>query len=324
MKLNVLACLAAATVVVCAWDGALADSFPSRPIAMIVPSAPGGGNDLVARVIADAMGRELNQRVIVENRSGAGGTIGINQVARSPADGYTIALGSSATMAIAPNFYKEATYNPQTDFTSIGLICDSPLVLMVNPSLPVHTAKDLIEFAKKEDGKLVFASGGRGTPAHVAAKMFENMANIHVIHNPYKGAGPAMNDLMGNFAQMLFTSVPPAIGNIKGGRLRAIAVSSKKRTDALPDVPTIAESAIPGFEASQRYWLIAPLGLPKDIVKQLNTALNAALAADGVKKILAQEGATLMPSTPEEAQDNIKAEGRRWAEVSKMITDKSK
>lgn len=316
---TITAGLIAATVGV-----ASADDYPSRPVTMIVPSAPGGGNDLVARVIADAMGRQLSQSIVIENRSGAGGTIGINQVARSAADGYTIGLGSSATMAIAPNFYKEATYNPQTDFTSIGLICDSPLVLMVNPSLPVHSAKELIEYAKQQDGKLVFASGGRGTPAHVAAEMFERMAAIHVIHSPYKGAGPAMNDVMGNHAQILFTSVPPAIGNINGGKLRAIAVSGSQRTSALPNVPTIAESALPGFQASQRYWLIAPLGLPKDIVEKLNAALNAALGSESVAKTLAQEGATLMPSTPDAANADMKSEGQRWTSLSKMISDKSK
>jgi tripartite-type tricarboxylate transporter receptor subunit TctC len=261
----------------------LSQSYPTRPIMLVVPFAAGGGNDVVARVIAEKIGRTLGQQVVVENRPGAAGTIGTLQVAKSAPDGYALGLGSNATLAIAPAHYPHAGYNPLISFSPVGLIATSPLVLMVHPSVPARSVQELIAYAKTEPGRLTYGSGGNGSPAHVTGALFAKRAAIKLTHVPYRGTGPAITDLLGGHITMIFSPLPAAIGHIKDGTLRALAISGAVRSSVLPEIPTIAESALSEFESTQRYGLIAPSGTPDAIIAKLNAALRDALASDDVE-----------------------------------------
>ena len=294
---------------------ATAQDYPTRQITLIVPQAAGGGNDVIARILADKMGRTLGQQIVVENRPGAGGTIGTRQLAKSTPDGYTLAMGSTGTVAMAPTAYPNVGYDPRKDFAPIGMIARSAIVLVVGPSVPARSVRELIELAKKEPGKLTYGSGGAGTGNHLAGVLFETMAGIKMTHVPFRGANPAINDVMGGHVSMIFSSLPPTLGNIKSGNLRALGMGTKARSPVLPDVPTISESGVPGFESEQRYGLLAPVGTPAPIVARLNAALQDALASDDVKARIAADGAEPARTTPEGYAQDIDQEETKWAKV---------
>jgi len=313
-----VAALAAATVsgvVLSALLPAHAEDYPTRAITLIVPYTAGGGNDAMARVVAQRMSVTLGQAIVIENRGGAGGSIATRQVAKATPDGYTLGLGGTGTLAIDPTLYPNVGYDPRKDFSPIGLIATGALVIVVNPTLPVRDVKELIALAKAEPGKINFASAGTGSGIHLGTELFATMADIKLTHIPYKGSGPALSDLLGNHVALYFSSLPPALGLIQSGQLRALAVTGPKRSAVLPDLPTVAEAALPGFEAVLHYGIVAPAGTPRPIVDKLNAALREAVASDDVRKRLDAEGAEPLITTPEEYAADIDREETKWSAV---------
>jgi tripartite-type tricarboxylate transporter receptor subunit TctC len=296
---------------------ASAQDYPNRPITLVVPFPPGGSTTIVGRIIADRMSEALGQSIVVDNRGGAGGTIGSRAVSKSAPDGYTILLGYSGTLAIGPTLYGNVGYDPRKDFDPIGRIGTAPNTLVVHPSVPVHSVRELIAYAKTNPNGLNFGSAGIGTVSHVCGEYFASAAGITLTHVPYKGTGPAIIDLLGGHIPVTFAPVPATHDNAVTGKLRMLAVTSAVRSTLLPDVPTIAEAALPGFEAVLRYGLVAPPGTPRPIIERLNAALNNALASDDVRSRLAIEGAEPLPSTPEEYAADIDREETQWSKVVK-------
>ncbi len=294
---------------------AAAQDYPNRPITLVVPFPPGGSTSIVARIISDKLSEALGQQIVVDNRGGAGGTIGTRAVARSTPDGYTILLGYTGTLAIGPTLYPSAGYDPRKDFAPIGLIGHAPNSLVVHPSFAVHSVKELVVYAKANPGKVSYGSAGVGTVSHVSGVYFASAAGVSVTHIPYKGTGPALADLIGGHIPMAFAPIPATHANIAEGKLRGLAVTSAKRSSLLPDVPTIAEAGVSGFEASLYYGLVAPAGTPRPIVDRLNKALRDALASDEVRKRLATDGAEPVPSTPEEYATHIDQDETKWSKV---------
>jgi tripartite-type tricarboxylate transporter receptor subunit TctC len=278
-----------------------AQAYPTRAITLVIPFAPGGSTSIVGRVIADKISALLGEKIIVDNRPGAGGTVGTKAVAKSDPDGYTIMLGYTGTLAIGPSLYKNAGYDPRKDFAPIGMIGNAPNSLVVHPSFPAKSVAELIAYAKANPGKVNFGSAGAGTVSHITGEYFARAAGITLVHIPYKGTGPALTDLLGGHIPML----------------RALAVTSLIRTNLLPEVPTIAESGLPGFDASLYYGLVAPAGTPRSIIDKLNAALRAALASDEVKKQLTQDGTAITPSTPEQYAVFIDKEETKWSQLVK-------
>ena len=294
-----------------------AQSFPERPITLVVAFAPGGSTSIVARAVSDKMSEALGQKIIVDNRAGAGGTIGTKAVAGSAPDGYTIALGYTGTLAIGPTLYSNAGYDPRKDFAPIGIIGNAPNSLVVNPTFPAKTVAELIAYAKTNPGKVSFGSAGVGTASHVSGEYFATAAGIKLVHVPYKGTGPALTDLIGGHIPMAFAPIPATHSQISSGTLRALAVTSATRTSLLPDVPTIAETGLAGFDASLYYGLVAPAGTPRPMIDKLNAALRAALASDDVKKRLVADGTEVTPSTPEEYAAFIDRDEKKWSQIVK-------
>jgi tripartite-type tricarboxylate transporter receptor subunit TctC len=292
-------------------------SYPDRPITLIVPYAPGGGNDVVARAVADAMGKSLGQPVVIENRGGAGGSVGTRQVAKAAPDGYTLGLGGTGTLAIDPTLYPNVGYDPRKDFTPIGLIATSPLIILVHHSVPARNVRELITLARAQPSKLNYASAGSGSGIHLGTVLFTETAGIDLTHIPYKGSGPALTDLLGGHVQIYFSSLPPAIGLVKEGKLRALGITSLQRSPSFPDVPTVAEQGLPAFEAVLHYGIVAPAGTPPAIVDKLNRALRAALADPTVHSHLATEGAEPLPTSPNEYAADIDREETKWSTLVK-------
>jgi tripartite-type tricarboxylate transporter receptor subunit TctC len=294
-----------------------AQDYPSRPITLVVPYAAGGGNDVMARAAADKMSRTLGQQIVIENRGGAGGSIATRQIAKSAPDGYTLGLGGTGTLAINPTLYANAGYDPRKDFAPVGLIATSALVVCVHPSLPVRSIADLIALAKKEPGKLNYASAGAGSGIHLGTEYFATMAGIKLTHVPYKGSSPALTDLVGGHVAIYFSSLPPAVGLVKEGKVRALAVTGTKRSPIFPDLPTVAEAALPGYEAVLHYGIVAPAGTPRAIIDKLSAALRAAVMSDDLRTRLADDGAEPLPSTPEEYAADIDREETKWSAIVK-------
>jgi tripartite-type tricarboxylate transporter receptor subunit TctC len=294
---------------------AVAQDYPSRPITLVVPYAAGGGNDAMARIAGEKMSKTLGAQMVIENRGGAGGSIATRQVAKAAPDGYTLVIGGTGTLAINPTLYGNVGYDPRRDFTPVGLIGTSALVVLVHPSLPVHAVKDLIALAKKEPGKLNYASAGAGSGIHLSTEYFLSEAGIHVTHIPYKGSGPALTDLVGGHVAIYFSSMPPAIGLVKEGKVRALAVTGAQRSPLFPDIPTVAESALPGFEAVLHYGIVGPAGMPRAVVEKLNGALRAAVTSDDFKARLAADGTEPLASTPEEYAADIDREETKWSAI---------
>jgi tripartite-type tricarboxylate transporter receptor subunit TctC len=314
---RVLAASLSALAVVATLSGAAAQDYPNRPITLVVPFPPGGSTSIVARIIGEKMSEQLGQQVVIDNRGGAGGTIGSRAVSRSAPDGYTILLGYTGTLAIGPSLYPNVGYDPRKDFAPIGLIGHAPNSLVVHPSFAVNSVKELIEYAKANPGKVQFGSAGVGTVSHVSGEYFANAAGIKLAHVPYRGTGPALADLLGGHIPMAFAPIPATHANIEGGKLRGLAVTSAKRSSLVPNIPTIAETAIPGFEASLYYGLVAPPGTPRPIIDRLNKELRAALASEDVKKRLATDGAEPVPGSPEDYARHIDQDETKWSKVVK-------
>jgi len=300
-------------------ETAITAGYPTRPITLVVPFPPGGSTTVMARNVADKLSKTLGQQIVVENRGGAGGTIGTRFVAKASPDGYTILLSYTATMAIAPAMNANAGYDPLKDFAPIGMIGAAPSVLVVHPSLPVHSVAELIAYAKKAPAPVQYGSPGVGTVNHLAGEYLAAEAGIKLLHVPYKGNGPALTDLLGGHIPMMFVPIPVAIGNIKAGTLRGLAIASAKRSNLLPDLPTLAESGLPDFEVALRYGLVAPAGSPPAVIALLNKELNAALATDDVKNRLATEGAEALPGTPEAYAADIAREEKKWGTLVKKL-----
>jgi tripartite-type tricarboxylate transporter receptor subunit TctC len=296
---------------------AAAQNYPTRPITLVVPFPPGGSTTIVARIVTERMADAIGQQFVVDNRGGAGGTLGTRQVAKSAPDGYTIALGYSGTLAIAPSLFPNLGYDVRTDFAPIGRIGVAPSAVVVHPSFPAHSVAELIAYAKANPGKINYGSAGIGTVGHVAGEYFAIETGIKLVHIPYKGTGPAITDLLGGHIPLSFSPIPAVHESAKSGLLRMLAVTSAKRSTLLPDVPTVAESGVPGFDAVLRYGLVAPAGTPRPIIERLNTALRAALESKEVRNRLAIEGAEPLPSTPEDYAIDIDRDETQWSKVIK-------
>jgi tripartite-type tricarboxylate transporter receptor subunit TctC len=309
------AALAAVTVAAAPGGQAAADDYPSRPITLVVPYTAGGGNDAMARIVAERMSKTLGQQIVIENRGGAGGSIATRQVAKAAPDGYTLGLGGTGTLAIDPTLYPNAGYDPRKDFAPVGLIATSALVVLVNPSVPARNIQELIALAKSSPGRIDYASAGSGSGIHLGSVLFANMAGIELTHIPYKGSGPALTDLLGGHVAVYFSSLPPAIGLINEGKVRALGVTGPKRSANLPDVPTVAESGLPGYEAVLHYGIVAPAGTPRPIIDRLNAALRDAMSAPDVAQRIATEGAEPLMTTPEEYAADIDREETKWSAV---------
>src|SRR5689334_399166 len=310
------ACVAVAMFLAAA-DAARAQDYPTRPVTLVVPYAAGGGNDVMARIVAEKMSRTLGQQIVIENKGGAGGSIATRQVARAAPDGYTLGLSGTGTHAINPTLYANVGYDPRKDFAPVGLIATSALVVLVNNSVAAKTIPELIALAKKDPGKLTYASAGVGSGIHLGTEYFATMAGIKLTHIPYKGSSPALTDLIGGHVAIYFSSLPPAVGLIKEAKVRALAVTSAKRSPILSDVPTVAEAALPGYEAVLHYGIVAPAGTPRPIIAKLSAVLRTALLSDELKSRLAEDGAEPLASTPEEYAADIDREETKWSAIVK-------
>ncbi len=298
---------------------AQAQDYPARTVTLVVPYPPGGGVDAMARVVAERLSAALGQQVVVDNRGGGGGLIGTRAVQKAAPDGYTLLLGHTGTISINPSLYANAGYDPRKDFAAVGMIASMPVVLIAHPSFPARSIADVIALAKKEPGKLNVGTSAVGTGGYMSAESFKSVAGIDVAIIPYKGTAPVMNDLLGGHVPVAFGVIPPALGNIQAGKLRAIAVASPTRTALLPDTPTFSESGMPGFEAVLHYGLLAPAGTPRPIVDKLNAELRKLAANDDVKKRIAAEGGDPLTSSPEEYAADIDREETKWSTLIRRL-----
>jgi len=294
---------------------AQADVYPSKPIRFVVAFPPGGGTDIIARSIAQKLSERLAQQVVVDNRPGAGGNIGTDIVAKSAPDGYTMLMGSAGPLAINASLFATLPFDPVRDLAPVTLAASTPNVLVVHPSLKIATVKDLIALARARPGAINFASSGHGTPAHLAGELFGWMAGVKLVHVPYKGAAPALADLLGGQVQIMFSTMPPALPHVRDGKLRALAVTSLKRSPATPDLPTLDEAALPGFEANTWHGVVVPAGAQTAIVARLNREIVAILHLPDVVERLSNQGAEPVGSTPEEFAAYIRSETLKWAKV---------
>lgn len=297
---------------------ASAQSYPSKPIRLVVPYPPGGPLDIMARAIGQKLAEAWNQPVVVDNRAGAGGNIGAELVAKSPADGYTLLMGAVATHAINPTLYGKVPYDPVRDFAPVALVAQVPNILVVNPSIPARSVKELIELARAKPGYLNFASGSTGSTGHLAGELFKSMAGVQMVHIPYKGAAPAMADLLAGQVQLMFDNLANALPNVRAGRLRALAVTTLARSPAMPELPTIAESGLPGFDLTTWFGVMVPAGTPPEIVAKLNAGIVRALNVKDMRERLEKMGAAPPANnTPEHFAAFIGAEAAKYAKVVK-------
>jgi tripartite-type tricarboxylate transporter receptor subunit TctC len=298
---------------------AWAQAYPSRPITIVDTFPPGGSTGIIARIIADKLSETLGHQVIVDQRGGAGGTVAAKQIARGAPDGYTIMLGFTGTLAIAPSLYPNAGFDPRKDFAPVGRLGTAPNSLVVHPSFPARSVAELIAYARQNPGKVNFGSSGIGTVSHIAGEQFASMAGIKLVHVPYKGTGPNLTDLLGGHIPMSFAPIPATYENTRSGLLRMLGVTSLNRSDLLPDVPTIAEQGLPGYEAVLRYGLVVPAHTPRPIIDRLNQELRAALASIEVRTRFATVGAEPLASTPEEYAADIDREETKWSTLIKSL-----
>lgn len=312
--LNVRRTLAVAALMF-ALPGASAWAYPDKPIRLIVPFPAGGGTDALARQVATRMGADTGWNIVTENRPGAGGNMGVDLVAKSAPDGYTLVLGQTSNLAINPTLYPKMPYDPERDLAPIGLVADAPLVLVVSANSPYKTLDDVVKAAKAKPTALNYASSGNGTVAHLATELFQKAANVQLTHIPYKGAAQGANDLIGGQIDMYMSSVPTLIGHIRSGNMRALVVTSNERTSDLPDVPTFAESGFPGVQAVTWFGVVGPAGLPPEIVDSLSKALRAALDAPDTQRHFQDQGAQVRTSDPQGFGTLIRDERVRWGQI---------
>lgn len=296
--------------------GAIAQTdFPTKPIRFVVPAAAGGPTEITARLIAQKMSETLGQPVVVDPRAGAGGNIGADIVAKAAPDGYTILMATIGTQAINQSLYKKLPFDPVKDFAPVTQVVQYPLIVVVNPSLPVTSISELIAYAKKNPGKLNRASGGSGTSMHLSGELFRAQAGVDMPHVPYKGSSPALTDLMGGQVDLMFDSMMTALPHVKAGKLRALAVTGAKRSPVVPDIPTVAESGLPGYSAVGWIGVVAPAGTPQPIIAKLNDAIVKALAAPDVREKLISQAAEPIGSSPQEFAAFMQAETQKWAQA---------
>jgi tripartite-type tricarboxylate transporter receptor subunit TctC len=291
---------------------ATAQVYPARPVTIVVPFAAGGGNDILARLLAQHMSQALGQQFVIENRAGAGGTIGARAVAKAAPDGYSLMVGHSGVFAIAPALYADPGYDPRRDFAPIGLIGSYQQILVTHPSLPVRRISDLIALARKEPGKITYATAGVGSGSHVSTELFAMMAGVKLTHIPYRGTGALQGDLVGGHVDMAISTFPSVFGEIRSGLLRTIAVTGETRSPIFPDVPTIAESGVPGYAAVIHYGMVAPAGISPAIADRLNAELRAALGSEDVRARIAEEGGEALPGTPDQQAKDMAQEEAKW------------
>lgn len=310
--------LAAAALLATGMGGALAQAdFPSKPLTMIVPFSAGGTTDILARIVGQALGQELGESIIIENKPGAGGNIGAQQAARAKADGYTLFMGTVGTHAINQSLYKKLPYDPLKDFTPLSRVATVPNLLVAHPSRPYKTVQEMIAYAKANPGDVTYGSPGSGASPHVSGALFQSMTGAELTHIPYKGSAPAVSDLLGNQIAVMFDNMPSAIQHVHSGKLRPIAVTTAKRSPELPDVPTIAEAGVPGYEATSWFGLWAPAGTPAPVLDKLHSALTKVLQDPAVVKKIADQGGEVVIDTPAEFEAFIQSEAAKWGKVVK-------
>ena len=288
------------------------EAYPNKPIRLVVPFPPAGGTDVLSRAMAHAIQLNTKWTIVVDNKPGAGGNIGLDAAAKSPPDGYTVAMGQTANLAVNPALYSSMPYDPLKDFAPIALVSSQPMILVVNTSSPYKSLKDLVDAAKASPGKINMASSSNGTIGHIGGELFQRRAGIKMTHVPYKGAGAAVTDLMGGSVDCFFGNSQAVGGLVNGGKLRALAVTSPRRLANYPDVPTVAELGYPGFEAATWSGLIAPAGTPKAVIDRLNAEANKALGTDAMKQKLMEDGSTPLGGTPEQFAAFIRTEHAKW------------
>ncbi|WP_412556593.1 Bug family tripartite tricarboxylate transporter substrate binding protein [Xylophilus sp. GOD-11R] len=317
LAISVAAAAAALATMVPVASAFAQEVWPSRPITVVVPFPAGGTTDIVARLAGQALSQELGQPVVVDNRPGAGGNIGSQMVARAPADGYTLVMGTVGTHAINPALYKKMPYDHIKDFAPISRVANVPNLLVANPSQPFKTVKEMIAYAKANPDKLTFASSGNGTSIHLAGELFKTLTGVSMQHIPYKGSAPALADLIAGQTNVMFDNLPSSIAFVRGGKLRPIAVTTLQRSPELPDVPTVAESGVPGFDASSWFGLLAPAGTPPAVIKRIDDALLKVMASTDLKKKIMEQGGQPVGETPEQFAAFIRTETTKWAKVVK-------
>jgi tripartite-type tricarboxylate transporter receptor subunit TctC len=317
MLRTTLSVLAGLALLAWAAPAAAAADYPTRPVTLVVAFPPGGASDVLARILGRKLEQVLAQPFVIDNRPGAGGNVAAEAVAHAAPDGYTLLAGNNAILATNAALYKKINFDPVADFAPVGLIGSQANILVVNPALPVKSLAELIALAKAQPGKLNFASGGVGTTPHMAGELFRLTAGINVVHVAYRGEAPAINDLLGGQLHFIIANLSAVIGNVKAGTLRALAVASAQRVAVVPDIPTIAETALPGFEAATWFALVAPKDTPRDIVLRLNTEVQRLLAQADSQRRFADLGMTSEGSTPEALDATIKSEIAKWSKVIK-------
>lgn len=312
---RLLALGVAASLLAAATSASAQDTFPDKPIRIIVASAAGGASDIVSRIVADKLQQQFGQPVVVEAKPGANGNLAAEFVAKAPADGYTLMMGTIGVMAINPSMYKAVRFDPLKDFTPVARLVSFSNLLVVHPSVPARSVKELIDYGKANPGKLRYGSPGAGGSPHMAMVVFGQMAGLDIVHVPYKGAAPALNDLMGGHIDMAFSDPLLTLQHARSGRVRALGVSGARRLASDPEMPTIAEGGLPGYTVSGWLGIVAPAGTPPDRVAKLNAALNRALAMPDVRSKLVEQGSEITPGTPDEFGRFIRGEYDRWKKV---------
>jgi tripartite-type tricarboxylate transporter receptor subunit TctC len=292
-----------------------AQEYPVRPIRLIVPFPPGGGNDTIARLMGQKLAPALGQQVLVDNRPGAAGSIGAELAAKSPPDGYTLFLAGVASHGINPNLRRQLPYDPVRDFSGVSLIASAPLLVVVHPSLPATSVKQLVALAKTKPGAINFASNGTGGSSHLAGELFMMTTGTTMVHIPYKGLSLALTDLLSGQVQLMFSSAVSMLPQVKAGKLRAIAMTGATRSPAIPDIPTVAEAGVPGYETGSWYGIVAPAKTPRPVIERLSREIAAATRSAEISRRLADEAVIPIGSTPEEFDAHIKRELARWAKV---------
>ncbi len=308
LRLSLIALLLAA-------GGAIAQAYPAKPVHLVVPFPPSGGNDVFARLLAQKLSEAWKQQVLVENRPGAGGNVGTAFAAHAAPDGYTLLLGHTGTLAINPALYAMPGYDPQRDFVPIGLLASAPLVLVVHPGTTIRSVGDVVALAKAKPGELNYASSGNGTGSHLSGELLQALAGIKLTHVPYKGTSPAITDLIGGQVPMMFSVIPTALPQIRAGKLRAVAVTGAQRMPQLPDVPTVAESGVPGFESTLAYGILAPRGTPEAVIEEIRAQIARIAATREWRERLEFEGAVPLSGSPAEFAALIRAQGEKWEKL---------
>jgi tripartite-type tricarboxylate transporter receptor subunit TctC len=312
-----LKALAAAAITAAGMGTALADNYPNKAITMVVPFSAGGTTDILARIVGQALGQELGESIIIENKPGAGGNIGAQQAARAKADGYTVFMGTVGTHAINQALYKKLPYDPAKDFVPLSRVATVPNLLVAHPSRPYKTVQEMIAYAKAHPGDVTYGSPGSGASPHVSGALFQSLTGAEITHVPYKGSAPAISDLLGNQIAVMFDNMPSAIQHVRSGKLRPIAVTTAKRSPELPDVPTIAEAGVPGYEATSWFGLWAVAGTPAPVLDKLHTALSKVLKDPAVIKKINEQGGEITIDTPAQFDAFIKTEAAKWGKVVK-------